>query len=201
MSRARRLESACPTVTWEHKGQRVHPAGGPLTPLGVLKAETVCELLSVFFKPGCQTPCLSSRRPPRLMEMSSARPCCGLTSPLLCVGTKRALIPSPPGMAAICVFVWFQNRGPRRKNHERCSCWKKCSGAHLIASLSALAEKTQEPQLLNVWGPRGGGEEQLLHGRPQVEPAVFMTSVCVCARARACSCMWGVHVCACMCVW
>lgn len=170
----------------EHKGQLVHPAGGPLTPLRVSKAETVCELLSVFLKPGCQTPCLSLRRPSRLKEMSSARLCSGLTSPLLCVGTKCALIPSPPGTAAICVFVRFQNRGPRRKNHERRSCWKKCSGAHLIASLSALAEKTQEPRLLNVWVPRGGCKEQLLPGRPQVESALFMPLWSVCA----CACVW-----------
>lgn len=149
------------SVIWESKGKRgcirqlVHTAWGPLTPLGVSKA-------GIEFVNWCQYPsklasrhCLSSRRPSRLMEMSSACPCSGLTSPLLRTGTKRALMPSPLGMAVICVLVWFQNRGPRRKNHERCPCWKKRSGAHLIASLWALADKRQEPQLFNVWVSRG----------------------------------------------
>lgn len=52
-------------------------------------------------------------------------------------------MPSLSGLAVICVLVWFQNRGPRRKNYERCPCWKKRLGAQRIASLWALAEMRQ----------------------------------------------------------
>lgn len=86
------------------------------------------------------------------------------------------LMPSLSGLAVICVLVWFQNRGPRRKNHERCPCWKKRRGAQRIASLWALAETRQEAHTHSrVWVPRGSCQYTCSMGGPGGEPSLYRT--------------------------